>query len=332
MSSLRLRSVILGGPCRLRALPRRHHHHTPSPRINLEPSAVRALDEWIANPPTLSLSDGVTLDHLTDLYATLPTRDGTRRRYETPKDGDVLGYGHHLAFFHCKSPEHRLRADGTDEELSPPPPFSTRMWAGGKITWDNDNPLTVGVQSKTSASVLEVLKKGFDRGKPLVFVTQRINFFKKGKDKPSIVEERQHVYIPDGLRVVRKEPRVVPDIPENVDFSFQYQPSPVTLFRYSSLMFNAHHIHLDKDYTTRVEGYPERLVHGPLTATMLLETVNFHNPLVHLKEFEYRATNPMYVNRVLTINGTWIGPSKAKVWCVDDEGAVGMVGLVTTAE
>jgi hydroxyacyl-ACP dehydratase HTD2-like protein with hotdog domain len=65
---------------------------------------------------------------------------------------------------------------------------------------------------------------------------------------------------------------------------------------------------------------------------MLLETVNFHNPLVHLKEFEYRATNPMYVNRVLTINGTWIGPSKAKVWCVDDEGAVGMVGLVTTAE
>lgn len=206
------------------------------------------------------------------------------------------------------------------------------MWAGGKIQFDTQNPLVIGTPARTSASVKQALKKGFEKKKPLVFVTQEIQFFKQGKSTPSIVEERQHVYIPEGLRVVRSTPREVSDIPDSVDFSFQYKPTPVTLFRFSSLMFNAHHIHLDKDYTTRVEGYPERLVHGPMTAMMLLEVVNFHNPLVHIKEFEYRATNPLYVNRLLTINGTWIDRARARVWCVDDEGGVGMTGLVTIQE
>ncbi|KAH6918535.1 hypothetical protein BKA70DRAFT_1247462 [Coprinopsis sp. MPI-PUGE-AT-0042] len=329
MSSLRFARRIHATarwPCRARALNRTHYS-----TVELPLGAVHALDNWIAHPPTLSLSDGLSLDHAQDLYATIPTRDGSHRAFEEPKIGDALGYGHHLAFFHCKSPEKKLRQDGTDEELSPPPPFSTRMWAGGKVKFDTENPLVIGTPARTSASVKHVLKKGFEKKKPLVFVTQEINFFKQGKTTPSIVEERQHVYIPESLRVVRP-PREVSDIPDSADFSFQYKPSPVTLFRFSSLMFNAHHIHLDKDYTTRVEGYPERLVHGPLTAMMLLEAVNFHNPLVHIKEFEYRATNPLYVNRLLTINGTWIDQARAKVWCVDDEGAVGMTGLVTIQE
>jgi hydroxyacyl-ACP dehydratase HTD2-like protein with hotdog domain len=47
----------------------------------------------------------------------------------------------------------------------------------------------------------------------------------------------------------------VKNIPTSMDFSLRYTPSPVTLFRYSALMFNAHHIHLDKEYC-EVEGYP----------------------------------------------------------------------------
>ncbi len=48
---------------------------------------------------------------------------------------------------------------------------------------------------------------------------------------------------------------IVKGIPDTADFSLKYTPSPVTLFRYSSLMFNAHHIHLDKEYCQK-EGYP----------------------------------------------------------------------------
>lgn len=201
MSSLRFARGIqaTARSYRARALIGTGHYST----VELSPGDIHALDKWITHPPTLSLSDGLSLDHAQDLYATIPTRDGSHRAFEEPKIGDVLGYGHHLAFFHCKSPEKKLREDGTDEELSPPPPFSTRMWAGGKIKFDTENPLIIGTPARTAASLKHVLKKGFEKKKPLVFVTQEISFFKQGKSAPSIVEERQHVYIPDSLRVVR---------------------------------------------------------------------------------------------------------------------------------
>jgi len=70
-----------------------------------------------------------------------------------------------------------------------------------------------------------------------------------------------------------------------------------------------------------------------MTAMLLLEALNFHNPAAHVKEFEYRATNPLYVNRALTIKGTWVEPTKARVWCEDeDDGYVGMTGLITVAQ
>ena len=52
---------------------------------------------------------------------------------------------------------------------------------------------------------------------------------------------------------------LVPDLPPSPDFSFTYRPTPVTLFRFSALTFNAHHIHLDKEYASQVEGYPGAL-------------------------------------------------------------------------
>jgi acyl dehydratase len=46
---------------------------------------------------------------------------------------------------------------------------------------------------------------------------------------------------------------------------------PVLLFRYSALTFNGHRIHYDRDYVTKVEGYPGLIVHGPLQASLLIE-------------------------------------------------------------
>ena len=49
---------------------------------------------------------------------------------------------------------------------------------------------------------------------------------------------------------------LVKDIPTAHDFIFEYRPTLATLFRFSALMFNAHYIHFDQDYTQRIEGYP----------------------------------------------------------------------------
>ncbi|KAF9013857.1 hypothetical protein BDQ17DRAFT_1230949 [Cyathus striatus] len=288
---------------------------------------IEALDKWISSPPQATLDDTFTFEHLSDLYITLPTRDGTRKPYETPHHSQRLPYGHHLAFFHARQPESRLREDGTDEDISPPKPFLRRMWAGGSITWDNSNPLLIGHKAKAFSNVASAQKKGFEKGRPMVFITQRIELTVGGKSKPSVTEERAHVYFPENTEK-KHGVREVKDLPSSADFTFRYTPTPVTLFRYSALMFNAHHIHLDPVYTQNKEGYAERLVHGPLTALMLLENVTFNNSDAQLKRFEYRATNPLIVNRELTLNGTWTSNNTATLWCVDQEGVVGMTGLV----
>lgn len=162
-----------------------------------------ALDNWIQNPPTIMRTDTLHYEKLSDLYITLPTRDGTHRPYVEPQAGQPVPQGSQLVFFHARTPEHLLRADGTDEEISPPSPFLRRMWAGGKMIWDNDNPMFVGSKVNAKLGVGDVKLKGVEKGRPMVFVTQRIEYEIDGMKKkgPSLIEERAHVY----FKVEREE-------------------------------------------------------------------------------------------------------------------------------
>ncbi|KAJ7132311.1 hypothetical protein C8R44DRAFT_773731 [Mycena epipterygia] len=309
----------------LRLLPRRLY----STRNNISALEVKALDDWIASPKQLVLRDTFSVERLSDLYITLPTRDGSRSPYHAPKLSAPLGYGPHLAFFHPRNPERDLRPDGTDADFCPPTPFTRRMWAGGRMSWDAQNPLLVGESAVSTSTVESVAKKGFDDEKrsPMVFVKQKIEVTMVGKSRPSVVEEREHVYLADSV-AVNTVPRDVKDIPPTQHFSFAFTPTLTTLFRFSALTFNGHHIHLDKDYAQLKEGYPERLVHGPLTALMLLETTMLQKPTARIAHFQYRARNPIIVNRPLTIAGFWNDEHNVTVWCVNDEGVVGMTGTI----
>ena len=56
------------------------------------------------------------------------------------------------------------------------------------------------------------------------------------------------------VNAVRCDGMVVDGIPSKPDYQLEYTPSPTTLFRFSALTFNAHAIHLDREYA-RAEGY-----------------------------------------------------------------------------
>ncbi|VDB83031.1 unnamed protein product [Peniophora sp. CBMAI 1063] len=291
----------------------------------------------------MELDDVFDRRRLQDLYTTLPTRDGTPYDHtppviphnhlsHAPRNEHPLPHGHHLAFFHPRIAEPLLRPDGTDSTFCPPEPFVRRMWAGGRMEWLI--PMKIGMEARASNEIAAVEKKGFGaEGKdkaPMVFVTQRIEMKDCGETAkstdPYIVEERTHVYLPLGFetrRAVRKH-----EVPSKSDFSFTYTPTLTTLFRFSALTFNAHQIHLDKDYAQKSEGYPERLVHAPLTALMMLETLAFHKPDIRMKSFEYRAVNPIIINRPCTIKGVWSGTDTARLWAEDPDGVVGMTGSV----
>ncbi|KAJ7449856.1 hypothetical protein FB451DRAFT_1343006 [Mycena latifolia] len=261
-----------------RSLYSRRHYSSPAALTALD---IHALDEYIASPKKLVLEDTFSVERVSDLFITLPTRDGTRSPYQAPRLSAPVGYGWHLAFFHARTPESLLSPDGTDGavEFGPPVPFTRRMWASGRMSWNPEQPLLIGEKATSTSTFGSVEKKGFDTENPMVFVTQKIDITMAGKSHPSIKEERSHVYVAESVS------------PNN---------------------------------TPRAE----RLVHGPLTALMLLETMKFHKPMAQVAHFEYRARNPVIVNQPMTINGVWADEHTATVWCVNEEGVVGMTGTI----
>jgi 3-methylfumaryl-CoA hydratase len=85
-----------------------------------------------------------------------------------------------------------------------------------------------------------------------------------------------------------------------------FRANEVMLFRYSALTFNGHRIHYDKDYATKEEGYPGLVVHGPLTATLLMQAVTRQSPSdatdqPRLRHFAYRGVAPLFVHETVTL-------------------------------
>lgn len=278
---------------------------------------VQALHEWTrkATQTTSIVTDTLRTEHLENLYITLPTRDGSRRTYAPPAEGDPLGHGHNLVFFYPKNPESNLRVDGSDPVFCPPSPFTRRMWAGGRFEWKlhGKDGLCIGDRAKAVSRVKEVQTRGFDKQgvlekgvPPMVFVKQHIKYSKEGSTEVAVEEERTHVYL--SQTADRRAPRdgelcCVVDLHVSLvlmrrpvietvrpDASFEFVPTDTTLFRFSALTWNAHKIHLCKEFAQASEGYPgkrpnvdlsnfssyhgyvapvctERLVHGPLTSS-----------------------------------------------------------------
>jgi 3-methylfumaryl-CoA hydratase len=67
----------------------------------------------------------------------------------------------------------------------------------------------------------------------------------------------------------------------------------VLLFRFSALTFNAHRIHYDRPYAIDEEGYPGLVVHGPLTAVLLLDLVRRHTNRAVIA-YSFRGRAPLF--------------------------------------
>ncbi|KAI0006160.1 hypothetical protein BJV74DRAFT_875213 [Russula compacta] len=297
-------------------LPRLDRYVSMIPRLSRASAHTiageEALDRWIGQKKGITLSETLHTDRVSDLYITLPTRDGTRRPYAAPMNSEPLGFGHHLAFFHPRTPETDLRPDGTEAHFCPPSPSKS---------------LIIGGKASARTSVSSVHKKGFDGAcaVPMVFVNQRIEIVNEGEKESAVLEERTHVHralgdTRDHLAKVRWSLKAsLRDLPPP-DFSLNFTPSPTSLFRFSALTFNGHHIHLDRDYAQESEGYP---------ALMLLETLVYHHPEAQMKSFEYRALNPVIVNRELNFHGCRSSSKEIVLWVQDEAGVVGMKGRVS---
>lgn len=76
-------------------------------------------------------------------------------------------------------------------------------------------------------------------------------------------------------------------------------PAEPLLLRFSALTFNSHRIHYDLPYATAEEGYRGLVVHGPLTATLLLDLAQRELGDNALKSFAFRGLSPAICGEML---------------------------------
>lgn len=75
------------------------------------------------------------------------------------------------------------------------------------------------------------------------------------------------------------------------------------------------------------------LVHGPLTATLLLNltAAAARQACGQVKNFEYRATSPLTVEQMVRLRGAWNDADKkqASLWALNEAGTVCMTAKAT---
>jgi len=105
-------------------------------------------------------------------------------------------------------------------------------------------------------------------------------------------------------------------------------PDPVLLFRFSALTFNGHRIHYDRGYAVGEEGYAGLVVHGPLSATLLLDLARAQLPGADIAHYDYRAVRPLIDGNPFRVQGcrTAIG---LNLWVLDHSDAVTMQATAT---
>ncbi|MDP9012310.1 MAG: acyl-CoA dehydrogenase [Pseudomonadota bacterium] len=221
----------------------------------------------------------------------------TARRASAPEELPPLW---HWLYFLPTAPRSSIGPDGyvVDEEWVDSTLRRRRLFAAART--DFLRPLHVGLRAQMTERVLGRRDKQGKSG-PFQIVTAEYQYFQNGA--LCVREERDIVYLEGPVRAQPASKNSFATNTEESDtWTLTLTPDPVLLMRFSALTFNSHLIHFDQLYTQREEGYPERVVHGPLVAIVLAQLLAL-NGVDRLRRFEFRARSPVYVNHSIQLMG-----------------------------
>ena len=321
-------------------------HRPTSPRYSSNLSHLR--DEMVSRrlpyaadymTPTQTRSLRLTLQSVLPFSSKIIQDQAYRLRYESPSD--TLSPTHHLVYFPNVVATSLLLPDGTDSWHSPGPPFTRRMWAGGSMTFFQDI-LMNGDPYHCSEAIDDVWVKG-DEGRENVFVKVKRTIYAgrypgelsrarldqriyRRNTGTRMIEDRTLVFMRNRAQdqdqdrdqeqdqdqegsVAPSRPSSIVFKPKEAQFSHTMVPSRELLFRFSALTFNAHAIHLDKQYCQEKEGHRNLLVHGPLTAVLMIEVLRSYlrtladddGMLERIEHIQYKNLRPLYAEEKLRI-------------------------------
>lgn len=256
-----------------------------------------ALSEWVGR--TTTAEDQLTPAMVRRFRATLDS--------EVDREAaDAAPQGIHWCVCLPDTPTAGLGVDGHPQrgDTLPPIDLPRRMWASSEIEFLV--PIHVGAAVQRRSTIADIKEKSGSSGR-LVFLGIDHLVLADGIEA---LRERQTIVYRDAAKASASgaaqpaaPPVARPDDATDWPWQRTLVPDPRLLFRYSALTFNSHRIHYDRPYATEVEGYPGLIVHGPLTATLLLDLCARELGANRLTRFAFRAVAPAFMGESLHLAG-----------------------------
>ena len=272
------------------------------------------LRKWIGR--SVQASDIVTAQQVKGLRATLFLDIGE------PKTGDAAPFTMHWCLAPPVVAMSELGGDGHPARggFLPPVPLPRRMWAGGELEFFDT--LRVSDEVTRTSRIAEVTMKEGSTGQ-LCFVS--VDHLVTTPRGMAIRERQDIVYRDVSPPSAPAKASAPPPLPQHRE---THMADPVLLFRYSALTFNGHRIHYDRDYVTRVEGYPGLIFHGPMQAALLVEfSAKLHGG-VPPKKFAYRGVQPLFEGSEFSVNASTTDAGM-ELWTANSQGEPTMKGTAT---
>ena len=215
--------------------------------------------------------------------------------------GAAMPQGIHFCLCTPEARTQQLGEDGHpvrgEAGFLPPIPLPRRMWAGSEIRFHA--PLAIGATIERTSRIALVTPKSGSRGE-MVFVAVE---HETSADGVLAVSETQNLVF---LEAVSEDAPLSPPEaggdtfdPSEWEMHRDVTPNEALLFRYSALTFNSHRIHYDAPYARAVERYRGLVVHGPLTASLLLQLAAAKYCENRLTQFRFRGLSPAIANEPL---------------------------------
>ena len=182
------------------------------------------------------------------------------------------------------------RRDDRPDSFLPPVELPRRMWASSKVEFHGALKLDEAVTRISRVASIKAKQGGSGS---LVFVD--VAHETHGENGLAVSEVQSIVYkeaAPAGSSALPPPPGEGSFDPSSWQAHRVISPSEPLLFRYSALTFNSHRIHYDLPYATTEEGYRGLVVHGPLTATLLLDLARREFGDNRLTRFAFRGISP----------------------------------------
>ncbi|MFF0454737.1 MaoC family dehydratase N-terminal domain-containing protein [Nocardia africana] len=180
----------------------------------------------------------------------------------------------------------------------PPVDLPRRMFAGGEVIWHSE--IHVGETVRRVSRVESVTEKSGRSGK-LVVVVVGTRLYRDGGELA--LEERQDLIYREAGPAASAEAPVAEaaaltpagsPLRRAEDTAWDFATDPTLLMRFSAATANAHRIHYDWPYATRVEGYPGLVVHGPLITLAAAEVRRLAGQTGRPARLRHRNRAPLF--------------------------------------